>query len=155
MTINAKLYNIIGYIACIILSVGLGWVSTTAGSDLDYVQELSNTTIPILLTLLVLYSTLTINLINELKKFDASSDLKPVVNSLRNNIIHEIIILLLLIILLVFRSPLCKWFPDAGSFIQIICNSFVVFSLLFFIWVIFDVAMGLYDLVIKNTNDGK
>ena len=70
MASKAKLYNLVGYSTCIIMSILLGWISTLGDEANDYVQKLSNNAIPLLLTLLVLYSTLTIHLINELRKLE-------------------------------------------------------------------------------------
>lgn len=150
MAIKAKLYNFVGYSTCIIMSILLGWVSTLGGEVNDYVQKLSNNVIPLLLTLLVLYSTLTIHLINELRKLENDKDLSSVVNALKSNIVTEIIIVLILFFVLVLKSFLLSYFENSVNLIQIATNSAVVFAFLFYIWVIIDVTMGLYDLVIKN-----
>lgn len=150
MPSNAKTYNFVGYSTCIIMSIILGWVSTLGGEANDYVQKLSNNVIPLLLTLLVLYSTLTIHLINELRKLENNKDLSSVVYALKSNIVTEIIIVLILFIVLVLKSFLLSYFESSANLIQIVTNSTVVFGFLFFIWVIVDVTMGLYDLVIKN-----
>lgn len=155
MASKAKLYDIIGYITCILMSILLGWVSTLSGEVNDYVQKLSNTIIPLLLTLLVLYSTLTIHLINELRKLENNSDLSNVVKALKKNIVSEIVIVLVLFVLLVLNGFFIIVFPCYTNIIQIIINSAVVFGFLFFIWVIIDVTMGLYDIVIKNINNRK
>ncbi len=150
MAIKAKLYNFVGYSTCIIMSILLGWVSTLGGEVNDYVQKLSNNVIPLLLTLLVLYSTLTIHLINELRKLENDKDLSSVVHALKSNIVTEIIIVLILFFVLVLKSFLLSYFESSVNLIQIATNSAVVFAFLFYIWVIIDVTMGLYDLVIKN-----
>lgn len=152
MESKAKQYDIIGYLACFTLSILLGWVSTLGGEANDYVQKLSNNVIPLLLTLLVLYSTLTIHLINELKKLENNKDLSSVVYALKSNIVTEIIIVLILFVVLVLKSFLLCYFESSAILIQIATNSTVVFAFLYFIWVIVDVTMGLYDLVIKNLN---
>lgn len=150
MNNKAKLYNLIGYSISIIMSILLGWISTLGGEANDYVQKLSNNVIPLLLTLLVLYSTLTIHLINELRKLDNNKDLSSVVHALRSNIVSEIIIVVVLFIVLVLKSYLLCNFQSMANIIQIVTNVAVVFAFLFFIWVIIDVTMGLYDLVIEN-----
>jgi len=150
MVSKVKIYNFVGYSICIIMSILLGWVSTLGGEANDYVQKLSNNVIPLLLTLLVLYSTLTIHLINELRKLENNKDLSSVVYALKRNIVAEIIIVVILFVVLVLKSFLVSYFPSSSNLIQIIINSTVVFAFLFFIWVIIDVTMGLYDLVIKN-----
>lgn len=155
MKSKAKLYDIIGYTTCTILSILLGWISSLSGELNDYVQKLSNTIIPLLLTLLVLYSTLTIHIINELRKLEDDKDLSTVVSALKSNIVTEIIIVLLLFITLILKGFLIGIYPDYSNIIQIAVNSSVVFAFLFFIWVIIDVTMGLYDLVINNINKGK
>lgn len=150
MTSKAKLYNLVGYSTCIILSILLGWISTLGSEANDYVQKLSNNVIPLLLTLLVLYSTLTIHLINELKKLEENKDISSVVHALKSNIVAEIFIVVILFVVLVLKSFLISYFTCSSNLIQIITNTTVVFAFLFFIWVIIDVTMGLYDLVIKN-----
>jgi len=152
MASKAKLYNLVGYSICIIMSISLGWVSTLGGVANDFVQKLSNNEIPLLLTLLVLYSTLTIHLINELRTLENNKDLSSVVYALKSNIVTEIIIIIILFVVLVLKSFLLCYFKSSANLIQIATNSAVVFAFLFFIWVIIDVTMGLYDLVIKNLN---
>lgn len=155
MKISAKLYNIIGYSTCVFLSILLGWGSTLNGEVNDYVLKLSNSITPLLLTLLVLYSTLTIHLINELRKLESDKDLSGVVYALKGNIISEIVIIVVLLVFLVYKGYLIYLFPCFSNFINISVNSLVVFALLYFIWVIIDVTMGLYDLIIRNINNGK
>jgi hypothetical protein len=155
MKISAKLYNVIGYSLCVFISILLGWSSTLNGELNDYVLKLSNSIIPLLLTLLVLYSTLTIHLINELRKLEGDKDLSIVVHALKGNIISEIVFILILFVLLVFKGVLVDNLQCYKDVIGIIVNSLVIFTFLYFIWVIIDVTMGLYDLVIKNINNGK
>jgi hypothetical protein len=150
MASKAKLYNLIGYSSCIIISILLGWVSALGCEKNDYVQKLSNNIIPLLLTLLVLYSTLTIHLINELRKLGNNRDLSSVVYALKSNIVSEIIIVIILFVVLVLKSCLQSHFESSANLIKIATNSIVVFAFLYFIWVIIDVTMGLYDLVIEN-----
>lgn len=150
MASKAKLYNLVGYSTCIIMSILLGWISTLGDEANDYVQKLSNNAIPLLLTLLVLYSTLTIHLINELRKLENNKNLSSVVYALKSNIITEIIIVLILFVVLVLKSFLLSHFESSANLIQIATNSAVVFAFLYFIWVIIDVTMGLYDLVFEN-----
>jgi hypothetical protein len=150
MASKAKLYNLVGYTICIIISILLGWLSTLKGEEKDYVHKLSNNIIPLLLTLLVLYSTLTIHLINELRKMGNNKDLTSVVYALRSNIVSEIIIVIILFFVLVLKSCLQSHFESSANLIKIATNSTVVFAFLYFIWVIIDVTMGLYDLVIEN-----
>ena len=102
MKISAKLYNVIGYSLCVFISILLGWSSTLSGELNDYVLKLSNSIIPLLLTLLVLYSTLTIHLINELRKLEGDKDLSIVVHALKGNIISEIVFILILFNLFLF-----------------------------------------------------
>ena len=150
MASKEKLCNLVGYFVCITMSILLGWLSTLGGETNDYVQRLSNNVIPLLLTLLVLYSTLTIHLINELRKLENNKNLSSVVYALKSNIVTEIIIIIILFVVLVLKSFLLCYFKSSANLIQIATNSAVVFAFLFFIWVIIDVTMGLYDLVIKN-----
>lgn len=152
---KSKATNILIYLICIITSVILGWISTLGGIENDYVQKLSINVIPLLLTLLVLYSTLTIHLINELRKI-GNKNVSSVVNALKSNIIFEIVIVVFLFVVLICKSCLLCRFPCYSNLIQIATNSTIVFAFLFFIWVIVDVTMGLYDLVVhnlKNNND--
>ena len=150
MASKEKLCNLVGYFVCITMSILLGWLSTLGGETNDYVQRLSNNVIPLLLTLLVLYSTLTIHLINELRKLENNKNLRSVVYALKGNIITEIIIVIILFVVLVLKSFLLSYFESCANLIQISANSAVVFAFLFFIWVIVDVTIGLYDLVIEN-----
>jgi hypothetical protein len=150
--VKSKATNILIYLICIITSVILGWISTLGGIENDYVQKLSINVIPLLLTLLVLYSTLTIHLINELRKI-GNKNVSSVVNALKSNIIFEIVIVVFLFVVLICKSCLLCRFPCYSNLIQIATNSTIVFAFLFFIWVIVDVTMGLYELVVHNLNN--
>jgi len=154
MNFKIHLYNTIGYIISIILSILLGWVSTLGGEQNDFVRRMGNNLIPLLLTLMVLYSTLTIHLINELRKFNEKKekDLSSVIRALRSNIVTELIIIIIAFSVLVCNNLIKTNFPNLVSYVEIASNSIIVFSFIYFLWVIIDATMGLYALIIDNIN---
>ena len=55
MEVINSLFRYVGYV---VVSVLLGWLSTLGGIEKDFLFNLRNSVIPVLLTLLVLFSTI-------------------------------------------------------------------------------------------------
>lgn len=149
-------YNIIGYALCILLSLGLGYISTFGGEFDDFIQKLGMNLIPLLLTLLVLYTTLSMHLISELRKLQENKpgkNISKVIYSMKRSIIVEVIIILVAFIVLVCRNFIIFYLAEFKGYIQIGSNVIITFSFFYFLWIIIDATMGLYALVIDNANN--
>ena len=158
---NWAINTIIG-VPLIGVSCLLGWWSTIGTNDTnDIISKISVNVVSILLPLLVLHTTLMIQLLNEIRRYNEqhpNAKIIGVIKSIRRNFIAEIIIILLAIIILVANTycktlnvqeytGFCKYIFSNS---QIITNSFVIFSILYFIWVIIDEVGGILELYIEN-----
>lgn len=142
-------FKYIGYATCSIL---LGWLSNLGGEEKDYILKVSTTFIPLLLTLIALTTTLTGLILNELYKFKSrfNQDISQVVKELKRNVIIQIGIVTVAFIFFACKEAIIIYFPCFITYATIAQNSVVVFAFMYFVLVIADAAMGLYDLIIKN-----
>lgn len=147
------MFKYLGYAA---LSCFVAWISTLGRED--YIANLCNSIIQVLIALLALYSTVSSLLISRLLQFcqeiNQSADLYSVIESMKRNVRIEAILILCTLLSIVFSNLFLanKWFCD--SIVFIIRNAIVVFALLYFVIVVYDSTMGLYDLLqFRKKND--
>lgn len=147
-----KVYLCFKYIGYAIFSILLGWLSSLGGEEKDYVLKVSTIIIPLLLTLIALTTTLTGMIINELQKFKSNfnKDISQVVYELKRNVIIQIGIVAVAFIFLTCKEAIIIYFPCIDAYATIAQNSVIVFAFMYFVLVIADAAMGLYDLIIEN-----
>lgn len=141
----------IKYMVYFLLSVGTGFVSTLG--ETDFVASLSFSVLPILITLLVLYTTVSSLLFNHLSGFkDKGFETAGVIKAMKRNVVVEVHIIAATFVLLSAQSWLLSILP--GCFpVNIICNSVVVFALLYFVYVVYDSTLGLYRLFEYSKGD--
>ncbi len=141
-----RVFKYLGYAA---LSLFVAWMSTLGQEDV--IGNLSNSIVQVLIALLALYSTISSLLISRLVSFrheiNQSVELSPVVKSMKRNVrIEAILIISTLLILVASNVFLAKeWLCEI--LICMIRNAVVVFALLYFVIVVYDSSMGLYDLL--------
>lgn len=145
----------IKYMAYFLLSVGTGFVSTLG--ETDFVASLSFSVLPILIALLVLYTTVSSLLYNQLSKFkDKGFEIAGVIKAMKRNVVVEVRIIAITFVLLSAQSWLLSVLPIFFP-VHIMCNSVVVFALLYFVYVVYDSTLGLYRLFEyseRDTEDG-
>lgn len=149
-----RLYSIFRYIGYLVVAILIGWISFLGGEDGDYIQQISGSIIPVLLTLVVLNITLTTSAINELIKTKSDNidlNLNPAIDSLRRNVLIEISILTVAFLFLSCKGFLILKFPHLASLLNVASNSIIAFALLYFGLVILDTTMGLYTLIKNNS----
>lgn len=139
--------KIIKYVLLTILSITIGWLSYK--SDVDYVASLEPSFVQLLIALLMLYSTISSLVITRVLLFKESiskkADISPIVCAMKRNVVIETIIIIVSVSFVVsthyfINDNQC----DLGAIIR---NSLIVFSIFYFVWVVYDTAMGLYDLL--------
>lgn len=142
-------FKYVGYATCSIL---LGWLSSLGGEEKDYVLKVSTTFIPVLLTLIALTTTLTGLILGELYKFKSkfTQDINSVVDGLKRNVIIQVGIVAVAFVFLASKEAIIIYCPWCSAYATIVQNSVVVFAFMYFVLVIADTAMGLYDLIKKN-----
>ena len=147
-----RVFKYLGYIA---LSLLIGWLSTL-GTE-DYIGSLSHSIVQVLIALLALYSTVSSLLISRLlafKEINQKSDINPVIESMKRNVLIEAILILCTLLTIVISNILLEIRWPCECIISIVRNAVVTFSLMYFVIVVYDSSMGLFDLL-QFTKDDK
>ena len=146
-----RVENIIKYCGYLAISLFLGWVSNKGG-DNDFIEKISSSIIPILLTLTVLHTTLTNLLLNELLKYKSkhTPGIEEVVNALKRSAVIELILIGITFIVLISNGFISLLLPTIDLYREIIVNSLIVFDILYFMLVIYDNIDGWYKLIKAN-----
>ena len=133
------------------ISLFLGWVSNKGG-DNDFIEKISSSIIPILLTLTVLHTTLTNLLLNELLKYKNkhTAVIEEVVNALKRSAVIELVLIGVTFIVLISNGFISQLLPTIDLYREIIVNSLIVFDILYFMLVIYDNIDGWYKLIKAN-----
>lgn len=147
--VNA-LFRYVGYVA---VSIFLGWVSTLGGIESDFLFNLKNSVIPVLLTLLVLFSTISNLLIKEVSLYskERNVDVSPLVNSFKRNTIIEIVIICALFCIYISTGFLSRISCEYIKYCyRVFSNSATVFAFMYFSIVIYDSQCALYTMLKEN-----
>lgn len=148
--------NIFRYIGYAAVSILIGWISSLYPS-IDYIGKIETSIVPILLSLLVLYTTLSSLLVKEILKYKSSHEnnqeinIAPTISSLKRNVIIELAILCITFVSLSCKGILLNALSDYTWIVNTFTNSLTVFSVLYFILVIYDSFAGLFDILIENS----
>ena len=146
-----RFFKYVGYAA---VSVVLAWLSSIG--EVDYIGILSGSVVQLLITLLTLYTTISSILVNRLLEYDKitnqEANLKPVVWAMRRNVRIESCLIIFTLVIIIVSNLIVKqkWLCD--SVVNIVRNAVVIFSLMYFVVVVYDSSMGLYDLL-QGTKD--
>ena len=140
----------------LIVSFGLGWLSTLA--ECDYVASLDHSIIQFLIALMAIYASISFQLIIRLLRFRKvvrdPEAIDGVVDSLKNNVKAEVIIILVTFLVLTITPILEEKGLVDHLLIIIIKNGVIVFSLLYFVVMIYDISMGLFKMLdFKDDNN--
>lgn len=142
--------NILKYIGYFVVSLLLGWASDM--NEVDFVEKITPSIIPILLTLTVLHTTLTNLLLSELLKYKAGNPVAigDVLGALKRSAIIELALIVFTFILLVIEGAISALTPQIIPYKGIIINALIVFDVLYFVYVIYDNIDGWYKLLKEN-----
>ena len=146
-TINA-IFRYIGYAA---LALVLGWVSFLG--EEDFIAQVGGTVLTVMLALLSLYVTLSGQLIAQmvnLHKQKNRFEIDGIVDAMKRNVVIESILIVTSLVLLTIKSFLILSFPSIDWIVSVGVNAVVIFSILYFILVIFDSFTGLFRLLKIN-----
>ena len=148
-----KYFKYIGYVA---ISIFVAFLSSIG--EEDFIANLSNSIVQVLIALLALYSTVSSLLISRLLSFrqeiDQSANITPVIESMKRNVRIEAILIICTLLVIVIMNVFQKHAILDVRLISVIRNTIVVFSLMYFVIVVYDSSMGLYDLL-KFGNQNK
>lgn len=148
-----KFFKYFGYVA---ISIFVAFLSSIGKED--FIANLSNSIVQVLIALLTLYSTVSSLLISRLLSFrqeiDQSANITPVIESMKRNVRIEAILIICTLLVIVIMNVFQKHGILDVRLISVIRNTIVVFSLMYFVIVVYDSSMGLYDLL-KFGNQNK
>lgn len=131
---------------------------STLGKE-DFIDNLSDSIIQVLIALLALYSTISSLLVSRLLSFrqeiNQSADLSPVVESMKRNVRMESILIISTLLIIIVTNVFLNnnWLSE--NVVRLVRNAMVVFTLLYFVIVVYDSSMGLYDLLQSNELNNK
>lgn len=145
--------TILKYIGYIVISLLLGWAADT--SNTDFIEKITPSIIPILLTLTVLHTTLTNLLLSELLKYKSSNPatIEDVINALKRSAVIELGLIVLTFVVLIMEGVVLQWFPIIAPYKGIFINALVIFDILYFAYVIYDNIDGWYKLLKENNTN--
>ena len=143
--------NIFRYCGYLAISLVLGWISNKGGEN-DFIENISSSIIPILLTLTVLHTTLTNLLLNELLKYKSkhTAEIEEVVNALKRSAVIELFLIGITFVVLISNGFISQILPTFDLYREVIVNSLIVFDILYFMLVIYDNIDGWYKLIKAN-----
>lgn len=146
-TINT-LFRYLGYAT---LSIVLGWLSFLG--QVDFVAQIGGIVLTVMLALLSLYVTLSGQLIAQmvdLHKQKKGFEIDGIVDAMKRNVVIEVILIIVSLVLLTIKSFLLSISPSLTGIVSVCVNAVVIFSILYFILVIFDSFTGLFKLLKIN-----
>ena len=151
-----RINNIFRYIGYVTLSFGLGWFSNISGNDNDFVLQVSSNLIPLLITILAFYVTILGLILKELIEYKEKTkkNIEGVLKSMKRDVNIEIMIICLAFICYMTRGALTSVIAEEWlKYITIISNGVTIFSFVYFLLLIYDSVMGLWDLIeVYNKN---
>ena len=142
--------TILKYIGYAVISLLLGWAADI--NEVDFIEEITPSIIPILLTLTVLHTTLKNLLLSELLKFKAAYpvSIDDVLCALKRSAIIELALIVFTFVLLVVEGAISALIPQIIPYKGIVINALIVFDILYFVYVIYDNIDGWYKLLKEN-----
>lgn len=146
--------TILRYLLYLILSIGVGYASFMCGADKDYLGKLSLNLLPLLITILVLYTTLSNLVLGQMQKYQKKNriNLKPVFRALRRNVYMEFSILVFVLIFFIGKGLVLAHYNNGIiiKLLNITNNTITFFALFYFLYIIYDSTMSFYDSVEEN-----
>ena len=146
-------FRYIGYIA---LSISLGWFSNLSGNDADFVLKISENLLPLLITILAFYVTILGLILKELIEYrnKKGKSIKGVLQSMKRDTSIEIAVIVIAFICCLIRGALVSVVTeDWQKILTIGSNAVTIFAFVYFLALIYDSVMGLWDLIEVNNED--
>ena len=152
-TVNA-IFRYIGYA---VVFGFVGYISYLGGEGHDYLLQISKTLIPILISLLVFYVTIFGNILKELicykNKQNENADISGILKDIKLEILIEIVLIMASLSCFKIRGACITLVSHAiVKWIAVISNSLTIFSIVYFLLVIYDSILGLWNLIEANND---
>lgn len=142
------------YLLYITLSSVVATFSFISGEEHDFLFALSNELLPILITLIVLYTTLSQLILDQLSLYTKSVevDIRQLIKELKRNIKWEFIILAVYFMILLLNKIAIAQTAYGGlqCIMRFIVDMCTFFSVFYFLYVVYDSTSGFYTLYTAN-----
>ena len=148
--------NAFRYLGYITLSIGLGWLSNLSGNEVDFVLRVSDNLLPLLITILAFYVTILGLILKELTAYKdkKGKSIKGVLQSMKRDTSIEIAVIVIAFICCLIRGALVSVVTeDWQKILTVGSNAITIFSFVYFLLLIYDSVMGLWDLIEANNDD--
>lgn len=145
-----RIFRYIGYIS---LSLLIGWFSNYSGDETDFILQISHNIIPVLVTILAFYVTILALILKELVVFknQKGGNIGSVLHSMKKDLIIEMSLILVAFLCYTVRGANSSVISTMGmQCITILSNSVTVFTFIYFLLLIFDSIVGLWNLIEEN-----
>ncbi len=148
-----KINHFFRYIGYISLSLLIGWFSNYSGDESDFVLQISSNIIPLLITILAFYVTIIALILKELIDFKEhkGGNISDVLHSMKRDLLTEILLIAFAFVCYTTRGALSNIVShEFAHWMTILSNSVTVFSFIYFLLLIFDSIIGLWNLIEIN-----
>lgn len=151
--------TVLRYLIYIISSLFLGLLSSRADVCRDYLFYISKNILPILLTLFVLYTTIFSLVLKEFStykskmKMDGIEEVQKLINSLKRNFKIMLFIIGIDVLLLIVYGITKTVNVCLLQMSRIIIDACTIFSIFYFLYVIYDSIQGFFNLYIENNKE--
>lgn len=145
-----QIFRYIGYFS---LSLLIGWFSNYSGDKTDFILQISHNIIPLLVTILAFYVTILALILKELVVFknQKGGNIKDVLHSMKKDLIIEMSLIFVAFLCYTVRSAISSVIStECMQWITILSNSVTVFTFIYFLLLIFDSIVGLWNLIEEN-----
>lgn len=142
--------RLLKYIGYFTLSLIMALISFFAGEERDFLFMFSKNLIPVLITIVVLYTTLSNLILNQLTLYKdlTGADIHECVKALKRNVYFEFAIIafdfiIILIANILFSKSECAYIL-CGT--RIFVNMITFFSVFYFLYIVYDSTIGFYNI---------
>lgn len=148
-----RINHIFRYIGYVSLSLLIGWGANYSGDETDFVLQISHSIIPLLVAILAFYVTILALILKELAVFknQKGGDIGNVLHSMKKDLIIEMSLILVAFLCYTVRGAVSNVISvEYMRWITILSNSVTVFTFIYFLLLIFDSVVGLWNLIEEN-----
>ncbi len=148
-----KIGDLFKYFGFITLSLLLGWFSHLSGDEHDFLLKVSSGLIPLLITIIAFYMTILGLIVKELIEYNekTNKNISGVIKSMRRDVNIEICIVCIAFLCYLVRGALTSIVSEKIlDYMTILSNAITVFAFFYFLWLIYDSVMGLWDIIDAN-----
>jgi len=142
--------RLLKYIGYLTLSLIMAFISFFAGEERDFLFAFSKNLIPVLITIVVLYTTLSNLILNQLTLYKdlTGADIQKCIKALKRNVHFEFAIIAFdfiigLIANILFSKSECTCILYGT---RIFVNMITFFSVFYFLYIIYDSTIGFYNI---------